>query len=173
MSSLQGNISTASDEASALERVRHTSGYSRFIYGVYLILGIIFCGIGIYTALGIVMRSLNGGAIFSFETLLLLCYVLLNGIIGYGLLFYRKWLLVAFTTTLALMGLLASFFLMGNMVSRAASLLTSVCIIAGILFFLFLSRKFLSGRYFEPKANISVVVALLVSFLLTNFGMLN
>lgn len=173
MSSLQGNTSTASDEVSALERVRHTSGYSRFIYGVYLILGIIFCGIGIYTALGIVMRSLNGGAIFSFETLLLLCYVLLNGAIGYGFMFYRKWLLAAFASTLVLTGFLALSFFIRSMTPQATSLLTGICINAVILFFLFLSRHLLSGRYFESKAIVPIVAALLLSFLLTNFGMLN
>ena len=51
------NITTGPDDMSALHHVRHTPGYSRFIYGVYALLGIIFYGIGIYTALGILLRG--------------------------------------------------------------------------------------------------------------------
>ncbi|MDO8231688.1 MAG: hypothetical protein Q7T37_00595 [bacterium] len=172
-SSLQENPSVSFEGISALYRVRHTSGYPRFIYGMYSILGIIFYGIGIYTALGIVMRSLNGGAILSLETVLFLCYVLLNGIIGYGFMFCRKWLLAAFSSTLIFMGIMATLFFIGGAISRVAALLTSVFMIAGVLLFLFLTRRHLSGRYLEPQTVIPFMGALLVSFLLTNLGMLH
>lgn len=170
---LQENNIDASGDTSALYRVRHTPGYLRLIYGVYLTLGVIFYGISIYTALGILMRSLNGGSIISFATILLLCYVLLNGIIGYGFIFYRKWLLIALVSSLMLMGLLAILFFANGMTPRAAQLLTSIVMIGGIAVFLCLTRHVLSDRYFEPKAVIPFVGALLISFLLTNLGMLN
>lgn len=168
MSSLRRNISVASDEVSALERVRHTSGYLRFVYGAYLILGILFFGIGIYTALGIVMRSLNGGAILSFETLLLFCYALLNGILGYGFIFFRRWLLVVFSSVLFLKTFRALFFS-----SHEAVVSWSIFIVASILFFIFLTKEYLSGRYLVLGVIISFATPLLVSFLLITLGMIN
>ena len=169
---LQENNIEASGDTSAFYRARHTSGYLRLIYGVYFMLGVIFYGISIYTALGILMRSLNGGSVISFVTILLLCYALLNGIIGYGFIFYRKWLLTAFVSSLILMGLLAILFFTNDMTPRAAQLLTSIFMIGGISAFLFLTRQVLSDRYFEPKAIIPFAGVLLISFLLTNPGML-
>ena len=169
---LQRNTADVYDDMSALYQVRHTSGYSRFIYLLYMVLGIIFYGIGIYTALGILMRSLNGGSVISFATILLLCYVLLNGIIGYGFMFHRKWLLVALSNTLILMGLLAALFFVNEMTFRATQLVTSISIVGSTMLFLFLTRHFLSGRYLALKVVIPFTVTLLVSFLLTNIGML-
>ena len=173
MSSSQENSTDITSEVSALHCVRHASGYSRLIYGAYLTLGVIFYGMGIYTALGILMRSLNGGSVLSFATILLLCYVLLNSIIGYGFIFYRKWLLTAFVSALILTGFLAMFFFSNGTMFRAAQLLTSIFMIGGISLFLFLTKHVLSDRYFEPRAVIPFAGALLVSFLLTNLGMLH
>lgn len=171
--SYKENITTGPDDMSALHHVRHTPGYSRLIYGVYSLLGIIFYGIGIYTALGILLRSLNGGPISSLETILFLCYLLVNSIIGYGFMFCRKWLISAFLSTLTLTGLLTVLFFISDMMSRATALLTGVFMVVGILLFLFLTRRILSGRYLEPKIIIPFIGALLFSFLLTNFGVLH
>lgn len=173
MPSVQGNAAVVSDDMSALERVWHTPGYPRFIYGVYAMLGIIFYGIGLYTALGVLMRSLSAGTIFEFRTAIFLCYVLINGIIGYGFIFYRKWLLTAFASALALIGFSALSFFISGALSRAASLRTSMLIITSILLVLFLTKSRLSGKYLELAAVIPFVLALLFSFLLTNFGMLH
>ena len=167
------NITTGPDDMSALYHVRHARGYTRFIYGAYALLGIIFFGIGIYTALGILLRSLNGGAISSLETILFLCYFLVNSIIGYGFMSCRKWLLVAFLSTLTLTGVLTVLFFINDMMSRAAALIPGVFMVASIVLFLFLTRYLLSGRYLELKIIIPFTGALLFSFLLTNFGMLH
>lgn len=171
--SLQENTTVASDDMSVLYHVRYTPGYPRFIYGVYLILSIIFYGIGIYTALNILVGFLNDGTVLTFGTVLFLCYALLNGIIGHGFMFHKKWLLVAFSSDLILIGLLALFFFMSGAAPRGATLLMSMFIIAGILLFLFLMRHLLSDRYLEPKVIIPFVAILLFSLLLTNFGMLH
>ena len=164
---------TVTDEASALYRLWHTPGYPRLIYGAYVLCGIIFYGIGIYTALGILMRFLDDGSIPSWGTALFLCYILLNSIIGYGFMFYRKWLLVAFASTLALSGFWALFSFVSGATSHALALRTGMFVTAGILLFLFLTRRFLSGRYLAPKAMIPFIVGLLASFLLTNGGVLH
>lgn len=172
-SSLQENPTVSFEGMSAMYCARHASGYSRLMYGTYSVLSIIFYGIGIYTVLGVVMRSLNGGAILSPETVLFLCYVLLNGVIGYGFMFCRKWLLAAFSSTLIFMGIMVTFLFIGGAISRVEALLTSVFMITGVLLFLFLTRRRLSGRYLEPRTVIPFVGALLISFLLTNLGMLH
>lgn len=166
---LHKDVTVTTDELSALHYARHTAGYSRFIYGTYSILSIIFYGIGIYTALGILMSFLNGDPILSFSTVLLLCYVLLNCIIGYGFLFHQKWLPVVFSSVLVLMGLLSAFFIISGMTSRAMALLTSIFMTVGILLFLSLTRRFLSGRYFAPRIIIPFLAVLVCSLLLTQF----
>lgn len=172
MFSLQENAA-APDDVSALERAWHTPGYPRLIYAVYAMLGIIFFGIGLYTALGVLMRSLNAGTVLEFRTAIFLCYVLINSIIGYGFMFYRKWLLTAFASTLALIGFSALFFFISGAFSRATSLRMSILIITSILLFLFLTKSRLSGKYLELTVIIPFVLALLFSFLLTNFGVLH
>lgn len=173
LSSLQGNIITTSDEVSALERAWYTPGYLRFIYGAYAIFGIIFFGIGIYTALDILLGFLGGNSILTLGTVLSLCYVLLNTTIGYGFAFYRKWLLIAFSSALILAGLLAAFFFISGDASREAALFTSMFMTSSILLFLFLTRRILSGRYVEPAAVIPFAAALIFSFLFMNFGVLH
>lgn len=174
MFSLQENTTASPDDVSALERVWHTPGYSRFIYAAYAILGIIFFGIGIYTALDLLMSFLNRGTILlTFGTLLSLCYVLINTIIGYGFVFYRKWLSVAFSSALILAGLLAAFFFISGDASREAALFTSMSMTSSILLFLFLTRHILSGRYVEPGAVIPFASALIFSFLFINFAVLH
>ncbi len=167
---LHENSPVISGDASALSSVQHTSGYSRLIYGAYLTLGIVFYGIGIYTALGILMRSIDEGAIVSVETALLLCYVLLNGVIGYGFMFYRRWVLVVFSSILILKMLLAVFLII---TSRGAALSVSAVVVVGILFFLFITKDSLSGSYFSSRPLIPFIGVLLCSFILANFGMLN
>lgn len=171
-SSSQEQIVAASSEVSALNRVWHTPGYPRFIYGAYLILGIIFCGFGIFTALSLLMTSLNNGTIAIVGTALFLCYMLINIIIGYGFLFYRRWLLTAFSSTLALLGIVAIFFFTSGEASRAAGLLISIYYIAGILLFLFLTKRFLSGRYLVRGAIIPFIALLVSSLILTNLSVL-
>lgn len=177
MSLTQENIIVVLDDVSALYRVRRTSGYSRFIFLGYAILGIIFYGIGVYTALGGLMMFLNGGAVISLSIslsmALYLSYVLLNIIIGYGFMFYRKWLITAFSSTLILMGLLTIFFFIDGSMSRTVTTRTSISMITGILLFLFLTRYFLSGSYLAPKVIIPFAGAFLFILLLTNFGMLH
>ena len=164
---------TMSEGMSALHRARQASGYSRFIYSAYSILGIFFYGLGIFTVLGMVMYLLNGNAILSLSTVLFLCYVLLNGITGYGFMFYRKWLLIALSSTLLLTLLLTMLFLVKEMIPRATQMLTSISMVGGTVLFLFLTRRFLSGRYMAWNIVIPFSVLLLVSFLLTNSSMLH
>ena len=173
MSLLQKHTTIASGEVSALGHVWDTSGYLRFIYGTYLILSIVFYGIGIFTALDIFKRVLNEGTFLTLGTALFLCYVLLNTIVGYGFMFYRKWLLIAFSSALILMWLSATFFSISDATSRAAVLLTSTFIIASILGFLFLTRRLLSGKYLALEAVIPFVALLSFSLLLTNFDVLH
>lgn len=164
--SLQKNTTNDTGDISALYRVWNTPRYSRFIYGVYLIIGIIFYGVAAFTVLGIVFRFLHYDTALTFKTALFLCYVLLNGIIGYGFIFYRKWLLIAFLGTLVHTGLLVA-------THGKEAFPISILILLGILFFLFLTRHFLSGRYLTMKIIVPFVVLLLFSFLLTNFVVLN
>lgn len=162
----QRNIIDNHDGMSALYRVWHTPGYSRLIYGAYLAFGIIFYGIAIFTALSIVLRLLNYDTALTFKTALFVCYVLLNGIIGYGFIFYRKWLLVAFLGTLIHTGLLA-------ITLGKEAFPISIFILVGILLFLFLTKNLLSGRYLTIRIIIPFIALLLFSFLITNFTVLN
>ncbi|MDO8593793.1 MAG: hypothetical protein Q7R59_02765 [bacterium] len=165
MPSIQEHPTIVSDDTSALYRVWYTSGFPRLIYGAYVVLGIIFYGIAVFTAFNIVLHTLNDDTILTPKIALFLCYVLLNGIIGYGFIFYRKWLLVVFSGTLVHTGLLA-------IINGEKTLPTSILILVGILFFLFLTRHFLSGRYLRLKTVVPFTILLLISFMLTNFTVL-
>ena len=155
---------------SALYRAGHASGYPRFIYGVYAVLGIVLSGIAIFTALNVLMNFLNEGSVSVSGTALPLCYVLLNSIAGHGFMFFKKWLLVAFSGMLIIKILLELFFFLAF---HETGLSAGVFIVAGISLFLFLTKHLLSGRYFEPKAVAPIMTILVVSFLLANFGMLH
>ena len=166
----ESNSSSIPGEASALHLAWHTSGYSRFIYGAYAVLGVIFFGMAIFSALSVFMNSLNTGSVSIFGTAIPLCYILINIIAGYGFMFYRKWLLVVFSSMLFLKTLLAVLVFMN---SRDVVSPTGIIIMTSASLFLFLTRRFLSGRYFTPTVVVSFILILLTSFLLTNFGMLH
>ena len=170
MISVQEGSTAVSQDASALDHVWHTRGYSRFIYGVYAILGVIFFGIGIYVALGVLIFFLDAGIILTSGTALLICYALLNSIIGYGFILHRKWLIVLFSSVLILKVLLA---LTSLIASHELMLPVSLFIVAGALLFLSLTRHLLSGRYFAPRTIVPIEALLLFSFFLANIGMLN
>lgn len=102
----------------------------------------------------------------TFKTALFLCYAVLNVIIGYGFIFYKKWLLVAFAGVLIHTELLA-------IANGETALPAGVFISVSILLFLFLTKNFLSGRYLAMKTVVPFMVLLLFSFLLTNFTVLN
>lgn len=162
-------IASSPQNLSALHLAWHSRGFSRFLYGTYAVLSIIFYSIAIYTALNVLMSFLNYGSISIFGTALPICYVLINSIVGYSFMFYRKWLLVAFLSILAFKVFMAVFFFI---TLHTAILSIGIFITASISLFLFLTRYRLSGRYWEPKMVVPFTTILLLSFLLANFGML-
>ena len=166
----ENNSTSIPGEASALHLAWHTSGYPRFLFGMYAAFGIIFFGIAIFSALSVFMNSLNTGSVSIFGTAIPLCYIVINIIAGWGFMFYRKWLLAVFSIMLFLKVLLAVLVFMN---SRDVVSPTGIIIMASISLFLFLTRRLLSGRYFTPTVVVSFILILLTSFLLTNFGMLH
>jgi len=160
-------------DVSALYYVRHTAGRSRLMYAVYTICGVLFYGVGVFTFLGFAMRMIHGGEFLSLETVVLSCYMLLNCLVGYGFMFHRKWLITVFEIVLAFMGGMTMVFLSSGFEERGNILLWNVFITIGILIFLFASKHVLSGKYIASWAILSFTIALLLSFVLTNLGMLN
>lgn len=153
-------------DSSALYRAWHERGLPRLVYGLYAVLGIIFLGISLYALLDILMVLVNSASVSLSGAALFLCDIVLNAIIGYGLIFYRKWLLVAFLSILIL-----KVFLI--LVSRGSGLSVGLFVVAGISLFLFLTKDFLSREYAPLKVVIPFTVFLLASFFFGNFGVLH
>lgn len=173
MQPLQQNSVVSNTEVSALRQAVLASGYARSVYTAYAICSIIFYGISIFTALGMLMYFLNGGAILALSTALFLCYVFLNAVIGYGFMFCRRWLLPAFSITLVLTAYPALTALTGGILSRVVAAPSGLYLILGILAFLFSTKRFLSGSYAAISILIPFVGVLLLSLLLTNPGVLH
>ena len=173
MEQLQHYTAVVTDDTSALYQMRSTSGYARFVYAAYAVCGVMFYGIGIYTALGMLMYFLGGGAILTLTTSLFLCYIVLNAVIGYGFMFYRRWLLPAFSITLVFTAYPALTVSVGGILSRAAAVPSVLYLVAGILVLLLLTKRLLSGSYVALGVLIPFAGALLFSLLLTNPGMLH
>ena len=166
----ENNSTSIPGEASALHLAWHTSGYSRFLFGMYAALGIIFFGIAIFSALDILMGFLSGNSISFFQIALPFCYVLLNAAIGYGFIFYQKWLLVAFLGIFGLKVSLASIYWIK---SHQLVLPISFFVVAGILTFLFVTKNLLFGKHIPLRTIVPFTVILLVSFFLGNFSVLH
>lgn len=160
-------------DASVLYHVRHTTGLKRLLYAAYTLLGVLFYGIGIFTFLGLAMRTINGGDFFSPETVVLTCYVLINCLVGYGYIFHRKWLVTLFAIQAVFMGGMTAYSYSSGAVVRGEALLINVGITIGVVLFLFFTRHILSEKYVPLRIILPFIMVLLLSFLLTNVGMLN
>lgn len=173
MESSQLHMAASFNDLSALHRVRETSGYTRLIFIAYATLGVIFYGLGVFTTLGILVLFLNSGSIPLISVAAYFSYILLNIIIGYGFMYYRKWLTLAFLITFVLMGIFMTYFYTTGFMSRAGSMQVSIFGIIAILIWLFFTRRFLSGRYLAIRALTPFLGAFLLSFLLTNVSVLH
>lgn len=165
----QEHKSLIPEDLSALHRALHATGSPRFIYGSYAFLSAVFFGITLFALLDILMIFLNGNPASFLGTALFLGDVTLYAAIGYGFMFCRRWLLTALSATVILKIFIVfyTFFLSHQML-----LPTGLFVVAGLLFFLFLTKELLFGSIASPKAIVPFISLLLISFLLGNFGVI-
>ncbi len=145
--------------------------FDRFMYAAFVILGVLFYGIGTTTAYSVFLRLGSSSTALEPKTFLFACYVIVNFIIGYGFMFRRKWLLSAFFGSFVSMILVSGFFFILGDGVRASALFTTILILGTFSGFLFASRKFMVGKYLEPLALSGFFLALFLSFFF-NFFML-
>ncbi|MFC1732231.1 hypothetical protein ACFL6I_18135 [candidate division KSB1 bacterium] len=145
----------------------HTVGLDRFIYALYLVVSILFYGIGLVSAYGVLLRLINFGLEITLTTWLFVAYAIINFLIGYGFMYHRRWLLIAFTGGATLMIFQCVYFFSIGDVGRATFLYPSIALLSTILLFLFITRRALTGEYTEGRILTVFFVTLLFSFWVT------
>lgn len=155
-----------SDMKNALHGFEQTKGFARFFYGLCILFGVVFYGIGIITAFSVVSKVVTYGlgAEYILLTIFFSCYAILDFMLGSGFVFCRKWLLAAFSGNLILLASASAIFFMKGDAAQGASLFFGIALSIFFTSFVFLGRKLLVGRYFEPRALVPFFLLLIASF---------
>lgn len=151
---------------SVIRRMIHTTGLDRFIYSIYFVIGVVFYGIGFLTGYGVLLRIINPSISTTSTIWLFIAYTVINCIIGYGFIYHRRWLIVAFTGSTAFMLFKGVYLFFVENIDKMMSLYLSIILLFSVSIFLYMTRKVLVGSYFEKVSLIVFFSALLFSFLL-------
>lgn len=162
----QAAIESQPNIKNALHGFEQTKGLARFFYGLCILFGVVFYGIGIITAFNVVSRivSYGIGAEHILLPIFFSCYAILDFMLGSGFVFCRKWLIAAFSGNLILLASASAILFMRGDPVQGASLFFGIALSIFFVSFVFLGRKFLVGRYLEPRALVPFLFFLAASF---------
>lgn len=150
---------------------------NRLVYAYYLIIGLFFFVIGLFTAFNVFSVWFRYGGLDearAFRSALFLCYIFLNFMIAYGFIFCRKWLVAVFGFNF--LALLVTYIMsldFSRVAIFGASELTSnrqfaSILISGFIFLtIYLSRRHLQGIFWRKLVVLSFAFVLLLSLFIT------
>lgn len=138
----------------------------RLVYVVFLILGIFFFVASLSTVYEIYLLVQTSDTVSAQHITLRLLYIALNFIVGYGLVFCRKWVMAFFATNTVLMGGGFLYTQATDLYQSDMASSTFTAFVLSIFVFLvtFLFRKFLYGKLFQRNTYVSYLILLLVTF---------
>jgi hypothetical protein len=148
----------------------------RLVYALFLVLGIFFFVASLSTVFEIYLliqtanTDVGAGSDVSIEKIILrLLYISLNFIVGYSLVFCRKWSMSLFATNVVLMGgtFLYTQLTQVNSGTLASSSFTAFILSTFMFLVVYLFKKYLYGVLYQKGVYITYLVLLLVTFTLT------
>lgn len=143
----------------------------KLLYTLLLVLGILFFVASLSTVYSMYSLFQSTDSLADLNTrklLLFILYIVLNFIVGYGLVFCKKWVVPLFGFNALLMGgaSLYSQFIVPN--QMMASTTTAAFFITFVLFAItFLLRKLLNDSLYKKWIDISYIILLLITFVVT------
>jgi hypothetical protein len=136
---------------------------SRLIYVAYFILGLFFLGSSLLTLLRTATLLATQTSVPTVTFPILFVYIFIQFLLGYGLLFCRRWILVLLSIhvaySLLLILLLLPYFNLSHLMMRSS--ITAIPFIILLLFTLY-SRGYCTGKIVSHFAIIAYSIALAV-----------
>ena len=141
---------------------------AKLIYSIYLLLGVGFSFMALYTLLKTV--SYIGMVLPPVTFLILGAFIISQGVLAYGFLYMKKWIISIVTLMIVTDILLLAFLYSISYTSQVTFLLTQIALLLPAISFFLVTRNKLTGGYFD----ILPVSLYTISMVLTTvFGLLN
>lgn len=143
----------------------------KFVYGLFLILGILFFVASLSTFYSMYSLIQNVDPLFGIsikKLVLFSLYIILNFIVGYGLVFCKRWIIPLLGFNAGLMGLTALYsqFVTSNQVNASATT-SAFCISFVLLSITYLLRKYLNDSSYKKSIDVLYISLLLITFIVT------